>query len=105
MFSTSGKPWARMRIHGPCMIFDFHETEQLARDAIDKSAKRHGEHVRKYQTVAFFPDNESDCLTCQRGRPCLVHPTEPSDSEARAEPPVPEGEPWDPKGRPLGGVR
>lgn len=48
--------WARLRKHGPCMIFDWHHSEVLAREAIDLSAKKEGEQVRKFQTVAFFPD-------------------------------------------------
>lgn len=39
------KPWARMRKHGPCMIFDWHLTEAEARAAI----------TAKFQTVAYFP--------------------------------------------------
>lgn len=50
------KMWARMRKHGPCMIFDWHATEDEARAAIDKAAERDGDAVRRFMTVAFFPD-------------------------------------------------
>lgn len=50
------KLWARLRKHGPCMIFDWHQTEELARVAIDESANQNGEQVRKFQTIAYFPD-------------------------------------------------
>lgn len=43
-----GKPWAHMRIHGPCMIFDWYETEEASRAAV-----RH-----HWETVAYFPDKD-----------------------------------------------
>lgn len=43
------KRWARMRKHGPCMIFDWHETEEEARAAI----------TAHFQTVAYFPDGDN----------------------------------------------
>ncbi len=49
------KPWARMREHGPCMIFDWHATEAEAQQAIEDAAKRDGEQVRKFMVVGFFP--------------------------------------------------
>lgn len=52
------KPWARIRKHGPCIIFDWHETEELARKAIEESVKKNGEKVRKLQTVSYFPDED-----------------------------------------------
>lgn len=39
------RPWARMREHGPCMIFDWHATQEEAREAINAP----------FQTVAYFP--------------------------------------------------
>lgn len=53
----TGKPWARMRTHGPCMIFDWYASEKEARDAIDRCATKEGEQVRSIQTVAFFPES------------------------------------------------
>lgn len=47
-------PWARLRIHGPCMIFDWHKTEGDARAAIDQSVTKYGDEV--FQAVAYFPD-------------------------------------------------
>ncbi len=52
------KPWARLRKHGPCMIFDWHATENDARVAIDMAAEKDGEQVRKFQTIAYFPDED-----------------------------------------------
>lgn len=53
------KPWARLRKHGPAMIFDWHETESEAREAIEISALKYPEGgVKKFQTVAYFPDEE-----------------------------------------------
>jgi hypothetical protein len=52
---ATGKPWARMREHGPCMIFDWHETREAAEAAIEKAVEYHGEHIRKFHTIAFFP--------------------------------------------------
>jgi hypothetical protein len=54
------KPWARMRRHGPCLIFDYHATEAEAREAIAASAVRNGEQVQNIQTVAYFPDLDSN---------------------------------------------
>lgn len=48
------KPWARLRKHGPCLIWDWHETEAAARAAIDESVAKGG--LRSIQTVAYFPD-------------------------------------------------
>ena len=53
---TKARPWARIRLHGPCMIFDWHETEGLAREAIEASVARGG--LARIQTVAYFPDME-----------------------------------------------
>lgn len=52
------KPWARMRKHGPCMIFDWHETREVATEAIRKSAEKEGPQVYKFQVVAYFPDED-----------------------------------------------
>jgi hypothetical protein len=48
--------WARLRIHGPCHIFDWHASESDARDRIDLDATKLGDQVYKFQTVAYFPD-------------------------------------------------
>lgn len=32
------KPWARMREHDPCMIYDWHESQDAAQAAIDECA-------------------------------------------------------------------
>jgi len=50
------KPWARMRLHGPCLIYDWHATEEEARDLITAS----------FQTVAYFPDRD---VPVQGGEP------------------------------------
>lgn len=49
MTDTYHKPWARIREHGPCAIFDWYATEQEARAAITAS----------FQTVAYFPDRDA----------------------------------------------
>jgi hypothetical protein len=55
------KLWARLRKHGPAMIFDWHETEQGARDAIEASALKYPEGgVKRFQTVAYFPDDDKE---------------------------------------------
>jgi len=51
------KQWARLRMHGPMMVFDWHKTEFEARDAIVKCAEKLGEQVYRFQTVGFFPDH------------------------------------------------
>ena len=50
------KPWARMRIHGPCMIFSWHDTEGEARTAIEASRAK-GNFAP--QAVSYFPDRDS----------------------------------------------
>lgn len=52
-------PWARMRLHGPCMVFDWHSTEEAARLAIAECASKLGNQVYKFQTVAYFPSRET----------------------------------------------
>lgn len=54
------KPWARMREHGPCMIFDWHQSQEDAEQAINNSAERLTEQVRKFQIVAYFPHRDKD---------------------------------------------
>lgn len=49
------KPWARMREHGPCMIFDWHAAEQEASDAITE-AKARG--ALAPMVVAYFPHRD-----------------------------------------------
>lgn len=54
------KHWARLRKHGPCLIFDWHDTEAQARQTIHQSYIKHEgdkqNQVLHMQTVAFFPD-------------------------------------------------
>ena len=49
------KPWAHMREHGPCMIFGWYATRNEAESAIDVAAEQHGEQVRGFHTIAYFP--------------------------------------------------
>ena len=51
-----GKPWVRLRLHGPCLIFDYHPTEEAARTRIGEDAERFGPIVYKIQTVGYIPD-------------------------------------------------
>jgi hypothetical protein len=41
------------------MLFDWHSTEQEARDAIKACADKLGDQVYKIQTVAYFPDEDA----------------------------------------------
>jgi hypothetical protein len=52
------KSWARLRKHGPATIFDWHATEEEAREAIEQSAEKNGDQIYKFQTVAYFPDED-----------------------------------------------
>lgn len=55
------KPWARLRKHGPCMIFDYYATEKEARQAITAS----------FHTIAYFPDNEMSSKRRLRRNACI----------------------------------
>lgn len=56
--NEENKPWARMRVHGPCAIFDWHASREQAEAAIQQSAEKNGEQVLKFQVTAYFPHKE-----------------------------------------------
>lgn len=52
------KPWARMREHGPCMIFEWYETREQAEAGILEAFVMYGGAVKKVQVVAYFPHRD-----------------------------------------------
>jgi len=56
------KPWARMREHGPSLIFEWYETREQAEAGIEEAFEKYGDAVKKVQVVAYFPhrDKQSD---------------------------------------------
>ncbi len=54
------KHWARLRLRAPSIIYDWHNSEQEARDAIAASAEKNGLIVNRLQAVAFFPAGEPE---------------------------------------------